>query len=102
MILSFILAAVVSAPAPPSAEQYYMRAIEAMRNVAQPDFATYVVHVHITGLSFSLTRDPHGKASINLTLGRGNDATFAAAYRKSDDLTSAKTPQGWGLSLIHI
>jgi hypothetical protein len=96
MMLSLILAAVVGIPAPPSAEQYYARAIESMRSVPQPNVATYNVQLHITGLSFSLTRDPNGKASINLTLGRGNDATFAAAYRKNDDRTSVETPQGWG------
>ncbi|MGC2129440.1 MAG: hypothetical protein WA629_05005 [Candidatus Aquilonibacter sp.] len=98
MILSFILAAVVGVPAPPSAEQYYIRAIEAMRNVPQPTFATYDVYVHVTGLGFFLTREPDGKASINLTLSGGKpDASFPAAYRKSDDLTSVETPQGWGV-----
>ena len=37
---------------PPSAEQYYAQAIQTMRNLPQPDFATYNVHVHVTGLTF--------------------------------------------------
>jgi hypothetical protein len=84
---------------PPSAAAYYERAIEAMRDVPQPNFATYDVHVHVTGMGFSLTREANGKASIDLGWGDNTrpDASFAAAYRKSDDLTSAQTPQGWGI-----
>ena len=99
-MLAFIVAAVVGAAAPPSAEQYYLRAIEAMRNLPQPSFATYDVQLHITGLGFALTREPNGRASIDLTLpgkeGGKPDALFSAAYRKSDDMTSVQTPQGWG------
>jgi hypothetical protein len=98
MMLSFILAAVVGVPAPPSAEQYYAQAVDAMRGISQPNYATYDVHVHIKGLGFMLTRDPNGRASIDLTLSGGKpDATFPAAYQKSDDLTSVLTPQGWGI-----
>jgi hypothetical protein len=87
-----------NADQPPSAEQYYSQAVEAMRNVPQPKYATYDVHVHITGLGFELMREPDGKASIDLTLSGGKpDTTFPAAYRKSDDLTSVLTPQGWGI-----
>ena len=88
-----------TASQPTSAEQYYANAVEAMRDVRQPSFATYDVHVHVTGMGFSLGREPNGKASINLGWGRGMkpDATFSAAYRKSDDLTSVQTPQGWGV-----
>jgi hypothetical protein len=80
----------------PSAEQYYAQAIQTMRDVPQPDYATYGVHVHVTGLGFFLTREPNGKADIELPLSRGADASFSAAYRRSDDLTSVETPQGWG------
>jgi len=72
---------------PPSAEQFYAQAIEAMRDVPQPKFAMYNVRLHASGLGFFLSRDPNGKAEINMPLGRGNDATFSAAYRKSDDMT---------------
>ncbi len=71
-----------------------------MRDVPQPNYATYVVHVHVTGLGFALTREPNGEASIGLYLHDRTakpDATFASAYRKSDDLTSVETPQGWGI-----
>ncbi len=85
---------------PPSAEQYYAQAIEAMRDLPQPNLATYDVHVHMTGLDFILTREPNGKASIGLVMGdrlAKPDATFEAAYRKSDDLTSVQTSSGWGV-----
>jgi hypothetical protein len=85
---------------PPTAAQYYAHAIEAMRDVSQPSFATYDVHVHVTGMGFSLTREANGKASIDLGWGDKNmrpDASFPAAYRKLDDLTSVQTPQGWGI-----
>lgn len=96
LALAFVLAA--QAAEPPSAEQYYARAIEAMRSVTQPDFATYNVHVHMTGMGFALSREPDGKASVDLGWGGTRpDASFAAAYRKRDDLTSAQTPQGWGV-----
>ena len=91
-----MLAAAMSLAAPPSAEQYYAQAIQAMRGVPQSNYATYDVHVHTRGLGFILTREPNGKASIDMSLGRGSDATFSAAYRKSDDRTSVETPQGWG------
>jgi hypothetical protein len=84
-------------PSPPSAEQYYANAIEAMRDVPQPNYATYDVHVHIAGLGFILTREPNGKASIDLPLGHSGDASFPGAHRKSDDQTSVETPQGWGI-----
>lgn len=101
--IAFVVARTPAASAaePPSATQYYVRAIEAMRNLAQPNFASYDVHVHATGMGFTLTREPDGKASIGLTLPRRDtkpDATFAAAYRKSDDLTSVQTAQKlWGI-----
>ncbi|MGB6985292.1 MAG: hypothetical protein WBD74_04855 [Candidatus Aquilonibacter sp.] len=99
MMLSFIFAAIAGVAAPPSAEQYYASAVEAMHDVRQPSFATYDVHVHVTGMGFILTREPNGKADIGLGWGRGlkPDARFSAAYRKSDDLTSVQTPQGWGV-----
>ena len=99
-IFALGLSAASDAALPPSAEQYYEDAIEAMRTVPQPNYATYNVHVHISGLGFMLTREADGKASIDLTLGdrrAKSDATFPAAYRKSDDLTSVRTPQGWGI-----
>jgi hypothetical protein len=86
---------------PPSAARYYANAIEAMRDLPQPNFATYDVQLHVTGSAFVLTRESNGKAQIGLNLsGRGAkpDALFSAAYRKSDDLTSVETPQGlWGI-----
>ncbi|HTV93409.1 MAG TPA: hypothetical protein VMG98_11905 [Verrucomicrobiae bacterium] len=99
MMFSFILAAIVGVTEPPSAEQYYANALEAMRDLAQPNYATYDVRLHITGMGFALTREPNGKASIGLGWGQGMkpEALFSAAYRKSDDLTSVETPQGWGV-----
>ncbi|HVA27439.1 MAG TPA: hypothetical protein VNF68_04625 [Candidatus Baltobacteraceae bacterium] len=82
---------------PPSAEQYYAQAIRAMRDVPQPNYATYNVHVHTTGVGFFLTRGPNGRATINLPWGGSGDARFSAAYRKSDDVTALKTAQGWGV-----
>jgi hypothetical protein len=85
---------------PPSAEQYYSRAIEAMRDLPQPNFATYDVQLHVTGTAFSITRQSDGKAQIGLTMntrGAKPDTSFPGAYRKSDDLTSVETPQGWGI-----
>ncbi len=98
MMLFFILAAVVGVAEPPSAEQYYATAIETMRDLPQPSFATYDVQLHITGMGISLTRQPNGKASLSVGWGRSMkpEAFFSAAYRKSDDLTSVQTPQGWG------
>ena len=100
MFFAIVVAAAISVVAPPSAEQYYIGAIEAMRNVPQPNYATYDVQLHITGLGFMLTREPSGRGSIDLTLrgkdGGKPDALFSAANRKSDDLTSVQTPQGWG------
>ncbi len=103
LLLAIVLAATALSQAanagqPPSAEQYYVQALEAMRNVPQPSFATYDVQLHITGMGFSLMREPNDKASISLGWGRGlkPDATFSAAYRNRDDLTSVQTPQGWG------
>ena len=82
---------------PPSAEQYYAQALRTMRDLPQPNYATYSVHIHTTGLGFVLAREPNGKATINLPWGGSGDATFSAAYRKSDDLTTIKTGQGWGI-----
>ncbi len=91
----------VRAAPPPSAEQYYAQAIQAMRDVPQPNYATYDVHVHVTGVGFILKREPDGKASIGLWMHDRRakpDASFPAAYRKSDDLTSVQTSQGpWGI-----
>jgi hypothetical protein len=85
---------------PPSAEQYYAHAIQTMRDLPQPNFATYIVQLQVTGSDFILTRQPNGKAEIRLTLSsrRGkSDLVFPAAYRKNDDLTAVKTPEGsWG------
>jgi hypothetical protein len=71
-----------------------------MRDLQQPSFATYDVQLRITGSDFILTRQPNGEAQIGLNLSRRrgeSDVVFPAAYRKSDDLTSVKTPQGpWG------
>jgi hypothetical protein len=97
---SVLYALRANAAPPPSAQQYYAQAIEAMRDVPQPDYATYNVHVHVTGIGFILTREPNGEASIGLWLHDQRakpDAKFSAAYRKSDDLTSVETPQGWGI-----
>src|SRR5215469_3856063 len=94
-LLLILMAAMPAAP--PTAEQYYKNAIEATRSVAQPEFATYDVHVHVNGMGFALDREPDGRASMNLGWARNMkpDASFAAAYRKSDDLTAVQTPQGW-------
>lgn len=104
MFLAAVISALVlaqTAAAPPSAEQYYAHAIESMRNVTQPNYATYDVRVHVTGLGFILTREPNGKASVGLVMGdkrAKSDATFPAAYRKRDDLTSVQTADGsWGV-----
>jgi hypothetical protein len=88
---------------PPSASLYYVQAIEAMRDLPQPNFATYDVHVHMTGMNFLLGRETSGKASIGVGWGRGTspDASFSAAYRQSDDLTSVLTPKGWGVISSH-
>jgi hypothetical protein len=98
LTVAFILAAQMAEP--PTAAQYYAHAIEAMRDVPQPNFASYGVHVHVTGLGFMLNREPNGKASIDIGWGKGasKDASFSAAYRKSDDLTTVRTPQGWGVT----
>jgi len=97
-MLALVLTAAVALE-PPTATQYYARAIEAMGDVPQPNFATYDVHVHVRGMGFMLEREPNGKASIGLGWGSDTrpDASFPAAYRKSDDLTSVLTPQGWGV-----
>lgn len=90
-----------TAAQPPSAEQYYARAIEAMRNLPQPNYVTYDVHVHTTGVGFLLTDKPNGKASVDLGIGdrrAKRDADFHAAYRKNGGLTSVQTPDGaWGV-----
>lgn len=98
MFFAIVVAAAVAVVAPPSAEQYYANAIEAMRHLPQPSFATYDVQLHITGMGIALSREPDGKASLSIGWGRGMkpQALFSAAYRKSDDLTSVHTPQGWG------
>jgi hypothetical protein len=98
MILMTALAA-----QPPSAAQYYEHAIEMMRDLPQPNFATYDVHVHMTGMNFILGHETNGNASVGVGWGRGTspDASFQAAYRQSDDLTSALTPKGWGVVSSH-
>jgi hypothetical protein len=71
-----------------------------MRHLPQPDYATYTVHVHVTGLGFRLRREPNGKAAIELSMDRRAkpDASFPGAYRKIDDLTSVQTTDGsWGI-----
>jgi hypothetical protein len=100
VLLALAFAVAAQAALPPSAAQYYAHAIEAMRDLPQPTFATYDVHVHVTGMGFGLLREPNGKASIDVGWGRGMSpaASFPAAYRKSDDLTSVQTPQGWGVT----
>jgi hypothetical protein len=100
-LLALGQASPVVATEPPTPEQYYETAIEAMRDLPQPNFATYGVQLHITGSSFVLTREPNGEAEIGLTMsarGAKPDVTFSAAYRKSDDLTSVETPQGWAIT----
>src|SRR5271154_4330789 len=84
---------------PPSAEQYYANSIATMRSLSQPNFATYDVQVRTTGGHLAIERQPNGVASIELTIDRHGkpDVNFSAAYRKSDDLTSVETPQGWGV-----
>lgn len=99
MLLALTLITALAAE-PPTAAQYYAHAIEAMRDVPQPDFATYDVHVHVTGMGFMLSREPKGKASVGIGWGdkaMRSDASFSAAYRKTDDLTAVQTPQGWGI-----
>ena len=96
MILAALLALQSVAP---SAEQYYARAIEATRGLQQPNLTTYVVHLHISGMGFALSLEPDGAASVSIGWGRAmrSDASFPAAYRRSDDRTSVETPQGWGV-----
>src|SRR5271170_7362346 len=100
MVFAIVAVVAMSLAAPPSAEQFYAQAIETMRNVPQPNYTTYDVHVHTSGLGFSITRGPDGKASIDMPLSRGADAMFSAAHRKSDDRTSVETAHGW--AVIHF
>lgn len=89
-----------AADPPPLAEQYYARAIQTMRDLPQPNFATYDVRLQITGSDFILARKPNGKAEIRLNLSSRHgtsDVVFPAAYRRIDDLTAVRTPEGsWG------
>jgi hypothetical protein len=67
-VLVLGLALPAGADQPPSADQYYARAIQTMRDLPQPNFATYDVQLGVTGSDFALTRRPNGEAQIALNL----------------------------------
>ncbi|HET9030062.1 MAG TPA: hypothetical protein VFN49_07795 [Candidatus Aquilonibacter sp.] len=89
----------IAQPAPPpSAKDFYARALHNMRSIQQPAFATYHVHVSVSGATFVVNRSPKGPAFVGFAVGHSKPSPpdFHAAYRDADGLTGVETPQGWG------
>jgi hypothetical protein len=66
-------------------ERAYVRAVDEMRSLASPAYATYTSAWHSTGLGFDFAEDD-GRIQISVGVGRSftNDRTFAASYRGAD------------------
>ncbi len=98
-IIALCSASPVHAQQPPSAEAFYANALERMRQIAEPQFATYHTRIRIQGANLQLTRSPRGRVVFGVNIGTPGlkpYGDFRAAYRASDHLVAIDTPQGWG------
>lgn len=81
----------------PTATAYYAQAVENMKQLSQPQNASYAVDVTTTGATFTVARDAKsGLLAVNWSIGADKKATphFAAQYRGSDGTTLVDTNDG--------